>query len=1040
MFSEESQLSLDGFLFTVKFIKTRAYTAILEKLQQYHHVVILGRPGDGKTTLGFQVLHALKETHDSNPLIPKSLALGFLSQLPDGQKMSIFLDDMFGIYTVSEKAMSMPLVFKIRSIIRKGNFLVMSMRKDIYLQCKMQLPKELFGQGVVIDLSDPEFVLLEQEKRAMLLQSIPNIEEDTMRKILNHQTFTNQHIGFPQCVALMKESRASDFQDILDMPLCYVADQMYLLFENCREKFLALIMAFINNGNICTDEVDILRQALPHGVDISCGAMSISEAMKNLCGTYFQYNLTSDQYVISHESVMEGMARTLWHNMRFYQYFIKTCPERFLTRISGNNSETFPLPDRHLSVLFERLCSLLESKVDSSYMIVASLELWHNEKATSNFTECLKHKGTSCIDKNGTSLLVHAATQGCLNIFRSILRDDFENTKELRMALCKASEYCHLNILNYILSRNVSLVDLDVLFHAIKSKSVEIFQTVYTVVEDVDITSERESMTCMFFSGFNPIQVNLLEEVVLSGNLSLLMLIVESEHLDVFDLFSNNPRMAEFAAFSGSIDLMQFVDKYGSVECPHLLWWAACSGSTDMMRYLLSKGCQLCKHKFVSCDDRIKCAESLLSQTERRGACLKYNIEIAKLLLETKEFVRTKNIALLSPFFGSLDNVKYMEAKSDLTQVSDEGCNVLHFAAWQGQIDIVRYLADKYQSLLYMVNKKGETPLHFAALSGSIEVVECFARKGCDIFHKNIVGGTILHYACQEGKLTLVKHLLDNYPALLTIRDDDGQTPLHTAGESDCVELVDYLIRQKQCDVFDKDTIGRTILNIACQEGKVKLVRNLVENFPALLTMKKYGGFTPLYDAGLSGSVEIVDYLIGQCCDVLSKTNTGKTVLHAACRRGILTLVKHLVENYPGLLKIKDNNGMSPLHSAGSSGSIEVVDFLLSQQCDICEKDSYGWTILHYACQEGKLILVKHIVVNYPVLLTTRSTMSFTPLHAAELSDSVELVEYLINQQCDVRDKDNDGGTILHIACKKRQTDTCQTSGCEIPSSADGTG
>ena len=252
----------------MNFTPTRAYTAILETLELHHHVVILGRPGDGKTTLGFQALHVMQEKHKCIPLLPETHSLEFLPHIQNPEKVSIFLDDQFGIYSVTGESMTKALVYQLLSVLRKGNFLLMSLRKDIYLQCKMRLPKELFSKDIIVDLTKQEFELLDDEKRS-LLQSIPNVSEETVKKILSHQTFSNKQIGFPQCVALMKESNISDFQNILATPMKYIVEQCVLLYENFRDKFLVLVMAFANQGQICEEDIRKRRLGLPKDIDDS---------------------------------------------------------------------------------------------------------------------------------------------------------------------------------------------------------------------------------------------------------------------------------------------------------------------------------------------------------------------------------------------------------------------------------------------------------------------------------------------------------------------------------------------------------------------------------------------------------------------------------------------------------------------------------------------------------------------------------------------------------------------------------------------------
>ena len=377
VFSAEAQLSLEGFLSTVKFTETRAYRAVLETLQQRNHVVILGGRGDGKTTLGLKALHKMREIHNSRPLIPQYPTLGFLPNLPEGQTFSILLDDMFGIYTVSEQIMSRPLVYHILSFLQKGNFLVISMRKAIYLQCKMQLPKELFSKDVVIDFTDPKFELLQEEKMSLLQQAFPNLDKDTEMNILSHETFSKHQIGFPQSVYFMKTADLSDIQNILDTPLDYIKHQLYLLFDRSRDQFLALLMAFLNQGRIKADDIVTLRSSIPNDIDdSSISSLRIKQALRYLETSYLHYT-ESGEYIISHELVIEGIAQMLWGEIKWQEYFIAFCPERFLTRLTNNKpglsmeqnfkggAKEFVVHQQHFSTLFERLHGLLDWKLPS---------------------------------------------------------------------------------------------------------------------------------------------------------------------------------------------------------------------------------------------------------------------------------------------------------------------------------------------------------------------------------------------------------------------------------------------------------------------------------------------------------------------------------------------------------------------------------------------------------------------------------------------------------------------------------------------------
>ena len=447
-----SRKTLDGVLSTVRFTETRAYKALLKKLEQHHHVLILGRPGDGKTTLGFQTLELLHKTHNCDPFLDCPSNLDFLPQIGDKQKVAIFLDDLFGIYSISREFMSIALMYQVLNLIGKGSFLIMAMRKEIYLQCRNHLPNELFSSDAMLDLTMSDYELLEQEKLSML-HSVLDVDEDVLRKILNHERFSGKQIGFPQCVALMKGSRSSDFQNILETPLSYLAKQLYFLYDSCRAKYMTLVMAFSNDGQISQDDIEKLRCNLPDVIDdTSVDTRQIKQAIKSIDGTYYRFDVQNDQYIVNHETILEALGQTLWGDLGLRNYFIKTCPKRFLTRLSTNVSKTYFLPERHYNALFERLGCLLESGLETSFEAVTNVDLLKNCDAANDFVDYLKNQHQAHSDRNGTHLLVYAALHDRINLVKSLIEKDVGDKDQICIALRKAVEYCHVDVAKYLLS------------------------------------------------------------------------------------------------------------------------------------------------------------------------------------------------------------------------------------------------------------------------------------------------------------------------------------------------------------------------------------------------------------------------------------------------------------------------------------------------------------------------------------------------------------------------------------------------------------
>ena len=128
-----------------------------------------------------------------------------------------------------------------------------------------------------------------------MLESVLDLDENTLNAIIHHTRFSKEHIGFPQCVAMMKISDGSDFlvlQTILEKPITYIKEQIFGLYENCRERFYPLLLAFANEGIICMENLENNLEKLWHDIpggsnNASLSSEHIIQTTKTLVGTYF---------------------------------------------------------------------------------------------------------------------------------------------------------------------------------------------------------------------------------------------------------------------------------------------------------------------------------------------------------------------------------------------------------------------------------------------------------------------------------------------------------------------------------------------------------------------------------------------------------------------------------------------------------------------------------------------------------------------------------------------------------------------------------
>ncbi|XP_028395332.1 serine/threonine-protein kinase/endoribonuclease IRE1-like [Dendronephthya gigantea] len=120
------------------------------------------------------------------------------------------------------------------------------------------------------------------------------------------------------------------------------------------------------------------------------------------------------------------------------------------------------------------------------------------------------------------------------------------------------------------------------------------------------------------------------------------------------------------------------------------------------------------------------------------------------------------------------------------------------------------------------------------------------------------------------------------------------------------------------------------------------------------------------------------------------------TVLHSA-----VTKIKYLVEHGADV-NGKDTYGWTVLHYAVTKGTLEIVKYLVEQDADVNGKDKYGWTVLHTAVTEGTLGIVKYLVEQgADVTLKSKisvHTLGIDIIKMAVMKNSVVLLNLLLEK------------------------------------------
>ncbi|XP_078405631.1 putative palmitoyltransferase ZDHHC13 [Cetorhinus maximus] len=221
------------------------------------------------------------------------------------------------------------------------------------------------------------------------------------------------------------------------------------------------------------------------------------------------------------------------------------------------------------------------------------------------------------------------------------------------------------------------------------------------------------------------------------------------------------------------------------------------------------------------------------------------------------------------------------EHQSDLAFMQDYSNWDIVKATQYGIIDRCKELIEAGYDVR-QPDKENVTLLHWAAINNRIELVKYYVSKGAIV---DQLGGdlnsTPLHWATRQGHLSMVVLLL-KCGADPTLVDREGFTCLHLAVQFQHMPIIAYLVAKGQ-DVDTPDMNGQTPLMM----GASRIIgpeptRFLTKLNASVNAVDKVHRNTPLHWAVISGNVAALNVLLDAGANVEVKNAMGETPLGLA--------------------------------------------------------------------------------------------------------------------------------------------------------------
>ena len=314
------------------------------------------------------------------------------------------------------------------------------------------------------------------------------------------------------------------------------------------------------------------------------------------------------------------------------------------------------------------------------------------------------------------------------------------------------------------------------------------------------------------------------------------------------------------------------------------LYLACRSGKTELVKLFLSHGA----------NPNI----GTIDTNPLHAACRDDHCDSVKLLLEYNADVTVSDSTRKTALHRALESGTYYSRNSDKIAV------------------MVQLLLSRGANV-NAVSEDGETPLYLACSKGYESVAKNLIEFGAKV-DGNSGKKLPLTAACRNKHVSMVQLLLAN-GANPNAQEEDTHSlslPLLIAADDDKSELVELLLKHDaKVEAVDKN--GNTALHRA------------VDHYRPEATSSQYSK-----KVTFSGSAKsVVDILLENKADVNIVNSSGETPLYKATSRGLLDVVKKMLQMYGGNPN-KGSLNKSPLVAACIQQNVELVDTLLKHGAD----------------------------------------------------------------------------------------------------------
>ena len=320
-----------------------------------------------------------------------------------------------------------------------------------------------------------------------------------------------------------------------------------------------------------------------------------------------------------------------------------------------------------------------------------------------------------------------------------------------------------------------------------------------------------------------------------------------------------------------------------------------------------------------------------------------------------------------------------------------------------------------------------------AVREGNLEQIMSYCENFPEILtERDESQATLLHHIAAINKTRAMQHLIETGINLNTV-DNDGNTALHVATIKQHPEAISLLLQSGIRDeILNHDQYAG--LHIAARLNNTDVMTAYLEHSRVNLTVEGYRKRTPLHIMAEHDSLEVFEifcnailtkFTFGDAFDLLfcPSDESGLIPVHLAAREGAHRVLHSIIVNAQlhgissgDILGLLDEENYTPLHSAIDRGHLDLVCILLKHGANpAIEKGSQLPPFL-LACCLGRQKMIELILANgepYNIIYCRDSHGQTCLHHCVQNINSILSLTSLLDRGADINAIDNKGQTAI---------------------------